>query len=240
MADGQEPKELPKELLDRIGAVTNKRARFVLDNIVKNGLVTTEELNAAGYEHPPRAAQDAKDLGFRIKMIRVKHSNGKSIGAYVFDEGELEADKTGRRLLPKKERDALVREAGSKCQICGAELNLQVDHRIPYEVAGESQQGEDEPYQILDGSCNRKKSWDCEHCQNWLVFKNLDTCRTCYWASPEAYSHIAMKPERRADLVWIGDEVNSFERLKGEAARHQRSIPEQIKSMLDEDTKQKP
>lgn len=240
MTEGQEPKELSKELLDRIGAVTNKRARFVLNSIAKNGLVTTEELNDAGYEHPPRAAQDAKDLGFRIKTIKVKHSNGKSIGAYVFDEGELEGDKTGRRLLPKKERDALIRAAGSKCQICGAEHNLQVDHRIPYEVAGESQKGEDEPYQILDGSCNRKKSWDCEHCQNWLELRNLDTCRTCYWASPEDYSHIAMKQERRADLVWIGDEVTSFERLESEAERHRRSLSEQIKAMLDADAKQKP
>lgn len=49
----------PKELLKRIEAVTNKRARFVLDNIVKNGVVTTEEINRAGYDHPPRAAQDA-------------------------------------------------------------------------------------------------------------------------------------------------------------------------------------
>jgi hypothetical protein len=240
MTDEQSPKELPKDLLDRIAAVTNKRARFVLDGIVKNGLITTEELQNAGYDHAPRAAQDAKDLGFRIKTIKVKHSSGKQIGAYVFDEGELEADKTGRRLLPKKERDALIAAAGSKCQICGAVHNLQVDHRIPYEVAGESQRDEAEPYQILDGSCNRKKSWDCEHCQNWLTLKNLDTCRTCYWASPEAYSHIAMKQERRADLVWIGDEVNSFERLKIEAERHQRSIPEQIKTMLDEDTKRKP
>jgi hypothetical protein len=87
---------LPKELLKRIEAVTNKRARFVLDAIVKKGAVTTEEINRAGYDHPPRAAQDVKDLGFRIKRITVKHSNGRSIAAYAFDEGELEASKGGR------------------------------------------------------------------------------------------------------------------------------------------------
>lgn len=238
MAD-QSPKKLPKKLLDRITAVTNKRARFVLDAIIKNGLITTEELSQAGYDHPPRAAQDARDLGFRLKTIKVKHSNGRSIAAYVFDEGELEVDKTGRRLLSKKERDALISAAGRKCQICGAVHNLQVDHRIPYEVAGESLRDEPKPYQILDGACNRKKSWDCEHCHNWLVLKKLDTCRTCYWASPEAYSHIAMKQERRADLVWIGDEVNSFERLKAEADRHQRSIADQIKTVVDKATKRK-
>lgn len=231
---------LPEELLARVNAVTNKRARFVLDSIVKNGLVTTEDLKHAGYEHPPRAVRDAKDLGFFIKKINVKDSNGKSIASYVFDEGELGADKSGRRLLPKKERNALIRAAGSKCQICGATHNLQVDHRIPYEVAGESQRDEAEPYQILDGSCNRTKSWSCEHCHNWLVLKKLDVCRSCYWASPETYTHVAMKQERRTDLTWIGDEVDTFELLKQEAAKSKRAVPEQIKFIIANTVRRKP
>jgi hypothetical protein len=226
---------IPKELTERIAAVTNKRARFVLDSIVEKGLVTTEEINRAGYDHPPRAAQDVRDLGFRLKTIKVKHSNGRSIAAYVFDEGELEPGKEGRRLLPKKERDALIHAAGDKCQICGATHNLQVDHRIPYEVAGESQRGEEEPYQILDGSCNRKKSWACEHCPNWLEIKSLDVCRSCYWAEPTNYAHVAMEQQRRADLVWIGDEVKDFERLKREAERHKTSVPEEIKRIVKGD-----
>jgi ribosome-binding protein aMBF1 (putative translation factor) len=40
--------KIPKELLLRIAEVTNKRARFVLDSIAKNSLVTTEEINRAG------------------------------------------------------------------------------------------------------------------------------------------------------------------------------------------------
>ena len=42
------PARISKELLERIEAVCNKRARFVLDSIVKNGMVTTEEINHAG------------------------------------------------------------------------------------------------------------------------------------------------------------------------------------------------
>jgi hypothetical protein len=206
-----------------------------LDHIVEKGLVTTEEINRAGYDHPPRAAQDVRDLGFRLKTIKVKHTNGRSIAAYVFDEGELEPGKEGRRLLPKKERDALIHAAGDKCQICGATHNLQVDHRIPYEVAGETQRGEEEPFQILDGSCNRKKSWACEHCQNWLETKSLDVCRSCYWASPTDYTHVAMEEQRRADLVWIGDEVRDFERVRREAERHERSVPEEIKRIVKGD-----
>ena len=189
----REGPDIPKELLGRIAAVTNKRARFVLDSIVKNGMVTTEEINQAGYDHPPRAAQDVKELGFRLKTIKVRHSNGRLIAKYVFDEGEFEPDKAGRRLLPKKERDALIHAAGDKCQICGAEHNLQVDHRIPYEVAGESQRGEEEPYQILCGSCNRKKSWACEHCQNWRESCLSAWSWKCAWSPWTPYT-LRMKP----------------------------------------------
>ena len=223
---------LPKELIDRIAPVTNKRARFVLDSIVKNAIVTTEEINQAGYDHPPRAAQDVRDLGFRLKTIKVKHTNGRSIAAYVFDNGELDAGKEGRRLLPKKKRDALIHAAGNKCQICGATHNLQVDHRIPYEVAGESQQGEEHPYQILCGSCNRKRSWDCEQCKNWLQIKSLDVCLSCYWAESTAYSHVAMQQERRVELVWFGDEVNDFERLQCDAKSKNRTVSEYIKRIM--------
>jgi hypothetical protein len=193
-------------------------------------------LTRAGYGHPPRAAQDVRDLGFPLQTIKVKHSNGRSIAAYVFDEGSLEVRKQGRRLLPKKERDALIQAAGDKCQICGAEHNLQVDHRIPYEVAGESQSGEKKPYQILCGSCNRKKSWACEHCQNWLQDKSLAVCRSCYWAEPSTYSHVAMQQQRRVDLVWIGDEVKDFEQIRNQAMQHRRSVPDEMKRILKRTT----
>lgn len=224
--------DVPKELLDRIAVVTNIRARFVLDTIVKNGGVTSEEIQAQ-YAEPRRAVQDAKDLGFALRSVRVKHTKtARSIARYIFDERELDLGKGGRRLLPKKERDALIHAAGDKCHICGAGHNLQVDHRIPYEVAGESQRGEQQPYQILCGSCNRKKSWACEHCQNWLQTKSLEVCRSCYWADPTSYSHVAMQQERRVDLIWIGEEVTEFERVKGEAKRHQKSVTEEIKRIL--------
>ena len=44
--------QLSKEsALALIEAVSNKRARFVLDRIAKQGVVTTEEINKAGYDH---------------------------------------------------------------------------------------------------------------------------------------------------------------------------------------------
>ena len=225
-------KQFSEDLLRRIGVVTNKRARFVLDRIVEQGAVTTEEISAAGYDHPPRAAQDVRDLGFRIKTLKVKHSNGRSIAAYVIDEDEIEGGKQGRRLLPKKERDALIKLGGNKCVVCGSMTNLQIDHRIPYSVAGESQSEEDNPYQLLCGSCNRKKSWACEHCENLLMQRAIAICEGCYWAQPAKYTHVAMLPERRLDVIWIGDEVRQFEALKSAADEKGHTIAEEIKELL--------
>jgi hypothetical protein len=97
--------EIPSETRALIDAVTNKRARFVLDAIVQNGMVTTEEIGKAGFEgHPPRAAQDVKDLGFPLKTRRVKHSNGRSITEYTLDLEKLQkTGMAGRRTLSKKE-----------------------------------------------------------------------------------------------------------------------------------------
>jgi hypothetical protein len=227
------PAKISKELLDRIEAVGNKRARFVLDSIVKNGMVTTEEINHAGYEHPPRAVRDARELGFSIQTIKVKHTNGRSIAAYVFSESAGNGPKkSGRVALPKKQRIEIIVAAGSRCQICGATTNLQVDHRIPYEVAGESQSKNSNPYMVLCGSCNRKKSWSCEHCPNWLKDKNLGICSRCYWAEPEKYDHVGMESERRADLVWRGDEIRVYEKVQSESRRNRRTVPEQIKETL--------
>ncbi len=200
MADSKKSRgkpALPDELRSRISKVTNKRARFVLDSIVRNGSVSTEEINSAGYDHPPRAAQDVRDLGFPLKTIKVKHSNGRSIAAYTLDLEKLQkVGMVGRKALAKKERQALIESAGGKCVICGSTVNLQIDHRIPYMAGGESTE-----FQVLCGSCNRKKSWACEHCPNFLELKEPATCRRCYWSGSNDYTHVAMVEERRTDLV---------------------------------------
>ncbi len=227
--------KIPNEILQQIKAVTNKRARFVLDAIVKNGAVTTEEISRAGYEHPPRAARDVRELGFPLETTRVKHSNGRSIAAYTLAlGGKLEQGKLGRKELPKKVRDGIVLAMGGKCQICGSEHNVQLDHRIPYQVVGESLSGEADSYQPLCGPCNRRKSWACEHCKNWLQDRKAATCRSCYWAEPIGYTHVALKQERRVDIIWQGDEIGDFERLRDKAAQNKVTVAQQIKRVLHE------
>ena len=224
--------QIPEELSERIRSVTNKRARIVLDRIVQNGSISTEELSALGYNHPPRAARDVRELGIRLKTVKVKHSDGRTIAAYVFDLEASSVVKSGRVVLPKKERDALLLRAGGKCQMCGATTNLQVDHRVPYEVSGEPQEDDADAYQVLDGACNRKKSWACEHCHNWVEIKDAEICRSCYWANPDSYKHVAMTEERRADLVWTGSETRRFDEIRERAEREGCTVAEQMKRML--------
>lgn len=225
--------KIAKKLLAQIAVVSNKRAKFVLDSIVKNGQVTSEEINRAGYEHPPRAVRDARELGFPITTIKVKHSNGRSIAAYIFtDSAKFDPLKVGRLALPKKKRDEIIAKAGKQCQLCGAKHDLQVDHRIPFQVAGESQATGTDPYLVLCGSCNRKKSWSCEHCENWLKTKSIGVCASCYWAEPDSFTHVATLQQRRIDLIWIGDGVKDFDRLKAQAAKHNRTLSEEIKLRL--------
>jgi hypothetical protein len=217
-----------------IEGVTNKRARFVLDSILQQGMVTTEDIRNAGYTHEPRAARDVRELGFPLKTLKVKHSNGRSIAAYTLDLEKLQNPAMGgRRALSKKEREEIIRIAGGRCQICTSTLNLQVDHRIPYQVGGESKPHDGEAFQVLCGSCNRKKSWACEHCPNALELKDAAVCRSCYWFGLDSYTHVATIEERRTDLIWIGKlETDVVDRLNREANIAGKRPSDYIKDIL--------
>lgn len=225
-------KKLPKKLLDRIAAVTNRRARFVLDRIAEQGCVSTAELQKAGYDHPPRAARDAVELGFALQRVKAKREDGQTIAAYVFDERELDPALAGRIALAKKDRERLINQLGGRCAICGAREHLQVDHRVPYAVAGESRGISTKTMQVLDAACNRKKSWECEHCANGCEVKNRKVCLACYWASPESYTHVAMRPERRLDIVWSGDEVASYDGFAANSGKRHEQVAQAIKAQI--------
>jgi hypothetical protein len=114
------------------------------------------------------------------------------------------------------------------------ERELQIDHRIPYEVLGDPHGIKQAPddYMRLCGSANRAKSWSCEHCPNWLDLRRPDICRGCYWADPENYSHIAMREVRRADIIWAGGEVREYERLKQRTIALQKNVPAYVKEII--------
>ncbi len=136
-------RQIPENVMRILRSVTAKRPKTVIEHIVKHGLITTEELKEEyGYNHPPRAARDVREQGIPLETFSVKDSTGRSIGAYRFAKWEdFRVDKLkGRRAFSKQFKKDLVREFGEQCLICSSlfeERYLQIDHRIPYEVAGD-------------------------------------------------------------------------------------------------------
>jgi hypothetical protein len=229
----------PQDFLNYVQSITNKRAKIVIDHILKHGFITTEDLeNTYGYNHPPRAVRDVREAGIPLETFKVKSKEGKSIAAYRFgDVSMLQAErKSGRTMFSKEFKKTLFDSCHGKCAVCNGEFEeryLQIDHKIPYEVGGDSdEQHNIADFMLLCASCNRAKSWSCEHCENWLNDGNQDLCRQCYWGNPLNYNHIAMKDIRRLDLQWAGDEVKHYDAIRIIADSKNIGMPDFVKQLL--------
>jgi len=233
------PPELPEWFVEKVKAVDAKRAKIVIDHILKHGQVTTEELKTLyGYEHPPRAARDVREKGIPLETFRTIDAQGKSIAAYRFaDPSKIRSGKlSGRKVFSKEFKELLIERLGSRCSVCSTPFEaryLQIDHRVPFVVGGEGG-GENEPdeFQLLCGSCNRVKSWSCEHCANGTGEKQVKICRKCYWSNPEIYVHVALRPIRRLEVTWTNDEIREYEQLSQKAKRAKTPLPEFVKAAL--------
>jgi hypothetical protein len=225
--------------LARLKAITGKRARTVIDHILKHGSITAEELKEKyGYDHPPRAIRDVKEQGIPLERFKAQSRGGRTIAAYRFPElGSLRGGThSGRRQFTKAFKQLLEERNGARCAICYAVFPLsalQIDHRVPYEVAGDVR-GELDPaeFMLVCGSCNRAKSWSCEHCENWISRRDPKTCLTCYWGTPTSYSHIALRPIRRLDLVWQEDETSYYDAILRLSEQQGLALPDYVKNAL--------
>lgn len=211
--------KLPKSFLDRLNAVTAKRPKTVIQQILKNGYVTTEDLKNLGYEHAPRAARDVRELGIPLETFRTTGVDGKRIAAYKFGDPNKKEDKlskvAGRTNLSDTLKKVLVEKYGAQCFIYLQPMEerlLQVDHRVPYEIGGESKDNDPDCYMLLSPSANRAKSWTCEHCENWDR-KDAEFCMKCFWAHPENYSHVAGKEQRQIIISFTGNEIEDYNQL---------------------------
>ena len=210
--------DLPENFRKLLDGVKQKRPRTVIDHILEYGQITTEDLkDIYGYNHPPRAIRDVREHGIPLDTFRVTGSDGRSIAAYRFgDPAKVRATKlSGRTAFTSKLRAALIELHGACCNIyleTFPEGDLQIDHRIPFEISGDDESLSDDTteYMLLCASANRAKSWSCEHCDNWKL-KDVNTCKSCYWAFPEAYTHVAMQEIRRLDVMWVDDEVSDYD-----------------------------
>ena len=235
-------KSLPKEFLKLCRSVKSKRPKTVIDHLIKHGFITTEELKEKyGYNHPPRAARDVREQGIPLETYSIIASDGRRIAAYRFaDPSKVLADKlSGRTVISKQFKLDLIEAYGSKCAIHNDQLDeryLQVDHRVPYIVAGDepTQSRNVNDYMLLCASSNRAKSWSCEHCVNGVELKDKKICASCYWAFPQDHSHVAMQDVRRLDVSWSGEDVKDYDRLKDRAIELQKDAPTYVKEILKE------
>lgn len=209
--------EYSKEFLALLESVTAKRPRIVIQHILKNGYITSQELkDVYGYNHPPRAVRDVREYGIPLITYRVQGADGRSIAAYKFGNPE-DAKNTlskaaGRTVLSKALKQALIEKYGARCFIYLEEMDdaiLQVDHRVPYEIGGEHDEKDIDYFMLLSPSANRAKSWTCEHCENWE--KNF--CLRCFWAHPEDYDHVAGRFEKVISIIFTGNEIEDYNKL---------------------------
>lgn len=223
----------------------SKRAKFVINSIAELGAITSEYIASKGYEHAPRAVRDVRDAGIPIKTSFVKSSkNGRKIASYSF--GEISEIKDfmsdGRKTFSKKFKKRLLNKQNYTCAICGAKFDgklLQIDHRIPYSFMGDNYDLEPDidDFMLLCASCNRKKDQATKDCCEKTCFKskNLKIIKSCYWASPENYTHICMKEIRRADLTFFGkSDIDLFDKLKNRSKKEEENLSDYIKKILYE------
>jgi hypothetical protein len=212
----------------------SKRAVQARDILLERGTVTTAELNALGYDHPPRAIGDLKDAGITLvrEMITV---DGRRMAQYRLLD-TLGGDEAIRRQLPKKFREELYDAHDYRCAVCGGGFTareLQTDHRIPFRIAGDPEFLDTAAFMPICGSDNRAKSWTCEHCINWIK-RDPGMCRDCYWASPDDYRHIAGEPERRLVVAIRGPDVRLFDHISAQAEDHGVSVGDWVVIRLRE------
>ncbi len=232
-----ESEDISPEFHELLASVTGKRARTVIDHIMANGYITSEELATTfGYNHPPRAIRDVREQGIPIETIRVRSSDGRQIAEYRFANFDAARPHIlqGRTVLSRKLKSDLVEINGARCNVyleVTPESELQIDHRIPFHIAGEHDVASIDGYQLLCRSANRDKSWSCEHCPNWET-RDEKVCETCYWAYPESYSHVATRQIRRLDILWNQDEIGDFEDARQRASDARLEMAQYVKELL--------
>lgn len=207
---------------------TSKRAQRALEFLLERGSVTTRDLQAIGYDHPPRAIRDLKDAGFLIdsEMVTVE---GRRMSQYTLVD-VMSAEFAQRKPIPHAFRQGLFEAHGYRCAVCGGVFitrMLQSDHRVPFHVGGDPEVFDISDFMPLCGSDNRAKSMSCENCPNWTI-RNVETCRSCYWHDPEAYSHVATVEERRLTITARHGDVAIIDSLKAEAVVQDMTVGELV------------
>lgn len=224
--------------IESVRSFCSARALFAIDKILRDGYVTAEELQKQGYVHGARVIGDVRDNGIPIITKKIKTASGRSVANYVFgDVADIKQHKVGGRVaFPASFKRKLIEAYGSTCALSNAALSadeLQIDHRIPYLISGDNANVRSvDEFMLLSASMQRSKSWACENCENSRRLYIIQNCKSCYWANPDQFTHVALRPERRVDLVFLNGEIFAFDQMKANATELRISIQSYIKKML--------
>ena len=237
--DDERPVVDPR-IRDLAEEITAKRPRTVIDHLFEFGSINTEELQELyGYTHPPRAIRDVREAGIPIESRRVvSPRTGRRITEYRFGHPDevVHGRHAGRRALPASLKASLIEEFGEVDRLTGQRVSarmLQMDHRVPYEIAGDPKFPFDtSDFMLLDASTQRSKSTACAECPNMISERSVSTCLSCYWANPDDHQHVATSPVRRVDVVWHADEVADHDALVAISRDRGVSVPAMIKSVV--------
>ena len=75
--------DISPEFREKLLAVKAKRPATIIRHILLHGSITSEEIKSLyGYDHPPRAIRDVRELGIPIETSHVKNSDGRTIASY--------------------------------------------------------------------------------------------------------------------------------------------------------------
>ena len=172
-------------------------------------------------------------MGIQLEKKSVKNAVGKTIASYSFTSKEKIIRLGGRMNFPSGFKNKVSKI--ERCWLCGTRLKmayLQIDHRVPFPISGDVEDMNPSNFMLLCGSCNRSKSWSCEHCDNWKCSKVENVCKECYWANPESHTHVATKNIRRLDVTWQDNEVPHYDRIVKSAKKAKQNVPDYIKDKL--------
>lgn len=231
--------KLPATFIERLKKLKSKRAKVVANHILEHGFITTDDIRNYGYKDPYRPTMDLRDEGIPLESYKIKNQQGVTISAYKFgNPADVRPERSGgRKAFSRAFKTKLIKQQGNICAICLDEIEgryLQIDHRVPYQIAGEDSliKRDINNYMLLCRSCNRSKSWSCEQCDNFINTKNPKTCLLCYWGNNNNYEHIALQKIRRVDITWRNDEVTVYELLNQEASSQGISLAKHLKNLL--------
>lgn len=240
MPDSIDPKVKAKAE-QYLSAKPNSRAAKAIREMLSRGVVTTDDLAALGYNHPPRAIQDVKDATLPVIQKIVLRQDGKRMASYRFPTAsEAVAGRAfggGRLNITPAFRRELMQHYGEADTITGAKLPrimLTVDHRVPFQVGGDAglESGDVTQFMLLDRSMQRVKAWACQHCPNVTEgLLNPEICKRCFWAFPESYDHVATQSIRRTDVVWQGDDVPLHDRLRERAQKQGVTVADLLRDL---------